>query len=548
MAPTPKPTDHDASGSVRDARDRHAEPRRGTGAVMLGLDESFALAIDLGTGGPKVGLVSLTGKIAWHGFAPTKTRLDSAGGATQDPDAWWDAITELTHEAVAAKAVPTEAIVAVSITGQYASTVPVDGAGSPVGDALLWMDTRGGPYARKRFGGRTAGYDVRTVTPWVRRTGGAPALSGADPIGHRLLLQEEHPDVIARARWLLEPIDQLTMRFTGVAVASAASMAVAWLIDTRHPDPTTYDTALVRRAGIDPHQLPPLGPWNRHVGTVLPSVARQLGIDEGIPVCAALPDLHTAALGSGAVDQYRAHLALSTSSWISAPVSAKKTDIVHQIATVPGLRSGEYLIIDNHEVGGLALMWFRDNIWGVDATYDDITSAAATAPPGSKKVLFTPWLKGERSPVEDSRARGGFHNLSLGTDRADLARAVLEGVAYNSRWLHEAVEKFVSRGLDPIRLIGGGAQSDLWCQIHADVLNRTIEVPHDPMHANLRGAGLAAGLAAGRIELGDIADLVDVDVTFTPDPANRRIYDELFEEFPRRHRADRAMFRRLNNN
>ncbi|MFN8640415.1 MAG: FGGY-family carbohydrate kinase [Candidatus Binatia bacterium] len=112
-------------------------------------------------------------------------------------------------------------------------------------------------------------------------------------------------------------------------------------------------------------------------------------------------------------------------------------------------------------------------------------------------MLFTPWLAGERSPVTDRRARGGFHNLSLATTRADLVRAVLEGVAYNNRWLHEAVERFAGRRLDPIRIIGGGALSDLWCQIHADVMDRTIERPAEPLRANLRGAALLAALALG---------------------------------------------------
>jgi xylulokinase len=512
-------------------------------------DGAHALAIDLGTGGPKVGLVSLTGELAWYGFAPVATRLTPDGGATQDADEWWERIVALTRDALHAGVVERDAVVAVSITGQYASTVPVDGTGAPVGDAVLWMDTRGRPHARKRFGGRAAGYDPRTIATWVRRSGGAPSLNGADPIGQRLFLQAEHPDVVSRARWMLEPIDHLTMRFTGVAAATPASMAAAWLIDTRHPGRHEYDQGLVERSGVAERQLPPLGRANRHVGTVLPPVARLLGLGEGVRVVAPLPDLHTAALGSGAVRRHQAHLAISTSSWISAPVAAKKTDIVHQIATVPGLRADDYLVIDNHEVGGLALSWFRDHLWRHDARvpdYAEITGAAATVLPGSGNVLFTPWLNGERSPVDDARARGGFHNLSLTTGRAELARAVLEGVAYNSRWLHDAVEKFTSTTLDPVRIVGGGAQSDLWCQIHADVMNRTIERPADPMHANLRGAGLAAGVASGRIAVGEVSGLVPVERTFTPDPATRQIYDRLFGQFPKRYRADKPMFRHLN--
>ena len=161
-------------------------------------------------------------------------------------------------------------------------------------------------------------------------------------------------------------------------------------------------------------------------------------------------------------------------------------------------------------------------------------------------MVFTPWLAGERSPVEDHAARGGFHNLSLQTTRADLVRAVLEGVAYNSRWLHEAVERFAKRRLGPIRVFGGGAQSDLWCQIHADVMDRTIERVADPLHTGIRGAALLAGLTLGRVRPGELRELIVIDRTFTPNPANRAVYDRLFAEFPGLYKAQKGMFARLN--
>src|SRR5690606_9439242 len=124
---------------------------------------------------------------------------------------------------------------------------------------------------------------------------------------------------------------------------------------------------------------------------------------------------------------------------------------------------------------------------------------AATSPPGSNGVLFTPWLNGERTPVDDHTIRAGWHHLSLGTTRADQVRAVLEGVAYNSRWLMGAVEKFVKRPFPWLHMIGGGANSDLWCQIHADVLGREIRQVADPIRANARGAALLAAVALGHV-------------------------------------------------
>jgi xylulokinase len=296
---------------------------------------------------------------------------------------------------------------------------------------------------------------------------------------------------------------------------------------------------------VDESRLPPLVRTGSVVGTVQADLAAELGLRPETVVITGTPDLHSAAVGAGALGDFETHMAISTTGWISCPVPFKKTDVARQIASVPGVLPGQYLIADNHETAGLCLQWLRDTL-GDGLDYDALTAEAATAAPGSGSVLFTPWLAGERSPVEDHAARGGFHNLSLRTTRADLVRAVLEGVAYNSRWLHEAVERFAGRRLGPVRVFGGGAQSDLWCQIHADVMDRTIERIADPLHTGIRGAALFAGLSLGRVQAAELRDRVRVDRTFTPDPANRALYDRLYAEFPGLYKAQKGMFARLN--
>jgi xylulokinase len=288
-------------------------------------------------------------------------------------------------------------------------------------------------------------------------------------------------------------------------------------------------------------------PTGSVVGTVLDAVADEIGLPHGVQVVTGTPDLHSAAVGAGAVVDFAAHLAISTTSWISCPVPFKKTDVLHQIASVPGLRPGQYLVANNHETSGLCFQWLRDNaLLAPGRPFDELTALAAGSPAGSGGVLFTPWLTGERSPIDDRSARGGFHNVSLSTTQADLVRAVLEGVAYNDRWLHEYTEKFAKRRLDPIRIIGGGAQSDLWCQIHADVLDRTIERVEQPYFANLKGAAVFAGLALGDVAHDEVRDLVTVDRVFSPEAANRARYDELYAEFPKLYKVQKAMFARLN--
>jgi xylulokinase len=507
--------------------------------------DGVCLAVDLGTGGPKVGFVRLSGEVLWHDHQLVQTTWLPGGGAVQDASEWWALICDAVRRGLASDQVSAAEVVAVSCTGQWASTVPVDASGEPVSDCILWMDSRGGPYSKKVIGGPVAGYAPRPALQWIRRSGGAPSSNGADPIGHILFLQNERPDVVAATSWYLEPVDYLSMRFTGRAAASHASMTAAWLTDNRRLDLMGYDPVLVKLAGVDESKLPPLVPTGSVLGTVRDEVAADLGLPAGVQVLTGTTDLHSAACGAGAVRDYDTHLAISTTAWIGAPVPFKKTDPIHSIASVPGLNPSQYLIANNHETGGLCLQWLRDTVFE-GASYHEVLSLAAEAPAGSGKVLFTPWLNGERSPVDDRRARGGFHNVSINATRADLALSVLEGVAYNSRWLHEAVESFAGRRLDPVRIIGGGAQSDLWCQVHADVMDRTIERVDLPLHANLRGAAVFAGLALGALRPDEVAGVVGVERVFRPEAANRDVYDELYSEFPKLYKAQRSMFARLN--
>jgi len=321
-------------------------------------------------------------------------------------------------------------------------------------------------------------------------------------------------------------------------------MTAAWLTDNRRLDILDYDDDLLRRAGVDRTPLPPLRPSGTVVGVVRTEVARDLGLPDDVQVLTGVPDLHSAALGAGTVDDFATHLAISTTSWISCPVPFKKTSVSTQIASIPNVGDG-YLVVNNHETAGRCLEWLRDAMFP-GAPYDELTELAAKAAPGSGDIVFTPWLAGERSPVDDLHARGGFHNLSLATGPSEIVRAVLEGVAYNSRWLHEAVERFTKQRLDPIRIFGGGAASDLWCQIHADVLDRRVERIADPLSCNARGAALLAGLALGAVRRDEIAGLVPIDRTFTPNPANRAVYDRLFAELPKLYKAQKPMFARLN--
>jgi xylulokinase len=530
------------------------------------MGEPWILAVDLGNGGPKVAVVSLQGEVRRTALRPVSVHVGLDGAATQDATEWWERLVEAVREVVEESGADRDGLHAIAITGQWASTVPIGADGLPAGPVLLWADTRARPLVKEVVGGPVAvsGYAPHKVLPFIRATGGAPTPSGADPTGHSLLLQQRMRDVYDRTTVLLEPVDYIGLRFTGRAAATPASMTASWLTDNRPGAPLGYVDDLVRRTRRDRSRLPELIPTGSVLGALTAEVAAQIGVSPGAPVICGVPDVHAAIVGSGAVAPYDTHVAISTTSWISARVPFKRTDVLHSIATIPGLDPAFPLVANNQETGGAALQWLREQIIAPDdglhgggsgigregmapealaPSFEDLLRLAATAPAGSEGLLFMPWLNGERSPLEDKHLRGGWLNLSLRTDRAMLVRSVLEGVAYNVRWLFDAYEKFLKTPVPSVRILGGGAQSDLWCQIHADVLRRPVEQVGDPRHAQLRGVALWARICLGELTLEEVPPLVPVAKRF--EPTGSAAYTEPYAEYRKLAGTLKGLYKRL---
>jgi xylulokinase len=425
-------------------------------------------------------------------------------------------------------------------------------------NAIIWMDARGARYAKRVTHGTpaVAGYGALKLRNWVRYTGGIPSRTGKDSIGHILFIQNERPDVYASTYKFMEPMDYLNMRLTGQFAASYDSITGHWLTDNRDLSRVTYVDSLIAMSGIDRDKLPDLRPTASVLGPIKPEIASEFGLREDVQVIMGTGDTASAAMGSCAVGDFEPHLYIGTSSWVSCHVPYKSTDVISSVATLPSGVPGKYYVATEQDVAGGCLMMLRDNLFFADdelrdgAAPDDVferfNRMAERIPPGSDGLIFTPWLNGERTPVENHLIRGGFFNQSLSTTRSHFVRAVFEGVAFNTRWMHEAVEKFVKRRLGPINFIGGGASSALWAQIHSDVLDREIRRLEHPRLANARGAAFAAAVALGYLRWEDIPGKARFTDTFQPNPENRKIYDELFAEFVNIYKNNKDAFRRLN--
>lgn len=523
--------------------------------------EPHILAIDHGTSGMKTCLISTAGRVADFAFEPTPIRFLPSGGAEQDPEDWWKALVNTCRKVLASGSVPPDGIAGICISSTFSSTVAVDREGNALAPCLTWMDSRGAPYVKRVVTGFPAiqGYGLCKLLQWIRRTAGCPSLTGKDDAAHVLFWKHERPEVYRKAHMFLPSKDYLNLRLTGRFAASYDSMHLFWVTDCRDINRIRYDKDLLRLLDIDSEKLPPLKASTDILGTLTEKAAMEIGLNPQVRVVLGSPDHQSACIGSGAVRDYEAHLYIGTSSWVECMVPFKKTDILHAIASFPTAIPGKYQCVNEQDLAGGCLTFLAENLLRNDRrleprepkgrpakVYEILDSIAAGVAPGSERVIFTPWLNGERTPVDDGSLRGGFHNLSKTTTVDHLVRAVLEGVAYNTRWSLGHVERFVGRRLDPIHAIGGGARSDLWCRILADVLDREILQVREPWQANARGAAWIGAVGLGLMSFEDIPGLVSIERAYRPTAENRALYDELFRRFLDIHRKNRSIYRRLN--
>jgi xylulokinase len=526
---------------------------------MIKENKPYVLAIDHGTSGCKVAVISIDGEVLDSEFEQTPTYFSQGGGAEQDTEDWWNGIVNATKKIMARGKVKPQDIISVAVSSTFSTTVAVDKQGRALMRAITWMDSRGAPYIKEAMSGiiNVQGYGLGKILKWIYKTGGGPQLSGKDDIAHVLWIKHKHPEVYEKTYKFLGSKDYLNLKLTGEFSASYDSIMLFWITDIRDINNIHYDDTLIRQLGIDKEKLPGLVKSTDIVGTLTKEAAESLGLSTSVKVASCSPDHQSALVGSGAVRDFEGHLYIGTSSWIECIVPFKKTDMFHSIASIPSALPGKYQCIDEQDIAGGSLPFLLNNILFYknelnqalppDMSYQKMDKIAAQVPPGSNGVIFTPWLNGERSPVDTTTLRGGLYNISITTNINDIIRAFFEGVAYNTRWNLIYVEKFASKKFETINIIGGGAQSDIWCQIFADVLNRNIRQVKAPIQANARGAAFIALVALGYISFDDIPSLVRYNRVFTPDKKNSPLYEKLFHEFLNIYKKNKSMYKRLNS-
>lgn len=456
------------------------------------------------------------------------TRFIDDGGAEQDPHEMWTAIVAATRATLAAVR-PVPPIVAVAVTSQYMSVVPVAADAMPTGPCVLWMDTRGAEHNRSLL-------TEESFALFVERHGLIPLPKGNDDVGHIHVLRTFHPESYDNAVAFLEPMDYINARLTGRVGATQSTAFGQLVCDNRTWGLTEYDPALVAATRLDPDKLPPLLPMNGIVGTVTSTAASELGIAAGTPVTTGTIDSITSAIGAGALTSRDGSIIVGTTSVMVTHIDQFRGDLRSGLLAVPSPLTGKYFVMAENGVGGRALEWAM-RLFGYGDDYRTATDDAASIDAGADGVQFAPWLLGSVAPRPDEDVRAAFSGLSLQHDRRHPVRAVMEGVAVNLAWLRSPVETFVGNEFASVCFGGGAAQSDLWAQMMADALDRPVHQLEEPRATNARGAAFLAFSTLGHLSIDDVPSLLRIRAVRDPDPSAREVMDAALARLIDLHRA-----------
>lgn len=500
-------------------------------------DAPLVLAVDLGTSGVRVALVDPAGSALGSATRALPVQLGDDGSAEQDPEAIWRAFADAVRAALAAAPGAGARVAMILCGSQYSSLVPVDACGHPVGPLVLYLDSRAAKWGRALARRRPELWGL-----WLERHG-MPS-TGTDSLCHLLWFAAEHPAIHARAHAYVEPMDYLTARLCGRVTANVCTVFPFLLTDNRRGSAGGWCDELIEAAGVERDKLPALIPPADDAGELLPAHAQAWGLPAGVRVASAVND--TCALAFGTASHAGSQLGVSIGTTLVAVtlVDDMRADLRHSLLTQPAPIPDRHVVMAEGGLAGKALELVLEKLLQADdalgdhrsaAPYEQLDAAVAASEPGAGGVLFLPWLAGLWAPAPDPRARGAFLNLGLATTRADLVRATLEGVAFQLAWLLPHVEALSGRRHDALVFGAGGARSDAWAQILADVCDRPVRQLAEPQLVNCRGAALLAFARLGVLELADGAKWLRERRGYEPRPAWRARYDDLAGRFVLAH-------------
>ena len=506
------------------------------------MDKKYILAHDTGTGGNKAVLTDLRGRIIHSRYRDYGLSYPQPEWVEQDPEQLWRAVTETTREVISETGIDPGEILGVGISAQMFNLLPVDEDCRPLTPMLSWLDMRSIAQADRVLSGDTPEL-------LFQQTGNIP--TAKDIIPKILWLKEERPDLWKRTYKLLDCKEYILYQLTGKIAIDWHGASVYFLFD---PYQKSWSQEACDRLGIPVELLPEAYPCTTIIGEVSEGAARLTGLNPGTPVVICAGDVAVAQTGAGANADGKAHLCVGTATWVGLSTSQFRNDPIKPFWALNHIDPSKWIIAGEMETGGGALMWLRDTLFQHEAervraegksTYDMLGQMAASVEAGSDKLLFTPWLSGERAPVLDHYARGAWLGISLSHTGAHFVRSVMEGVAYHLRWIIESLEHN-EFPVGVLNAIGGGSTSEVWTQIISDITGHELHIVKNAMEAGATGAALTVAVGLGVYpDVSSIDELIEINHIVRPDRRNSGRYEPLYQAYRQAYEALAPIYRQL---
>jgi xylulokinase len=507
------------------------------GISMAAVDQTtYILAHDLGTTGNKSTLCSTDGRIAASCFCAYETDYLRPNWAEQNPVDWVQAVCCATQDLLAKTSIQPGDIAVISLSGHMQGATLVDREGTPLRPSILWADQRA--RAQAEAIASAVGKDET-----YRLTGSrvSPAYTAA-----KLMWVRDHqPEVYARLHKVLQCKDYVAFFLTGVFATDYSDASLTQLLDLEKRD---WAWEMISDLGLSASLLPDLYPSAAVIGQVTAAAAAATGLKQGTPVVIGGGDGSCATVGACSIHTGDIYNYIGSSSWMALTTEQPVLDAQQRTFNMMHLDPSLYVAVGSMQAAGGAYTWLEDLLRApgqAEPDYAGLDQAAAGCPPGGNGVLFLPYLLGERSPYWNPAARGAFIGLTMPDRRAEMARAVLEGVGLNLRIILEILQ---SQGVqaEEMRLIGGGSKSAVWRQILANIYELPVTVLDLPYAATALGAAIAGGVGVGIYPDYSVAqELAQATESTRPQPETYPLYRELYALFQNSYFALEGIFNRL---
>ena len=431
--------------------------------------------------------------------------------AEQHPQNWWDAAQQAIRGVLHQSGAGGRDVRGIGLSGQMHGLVILDEANQVIRPALIWCDQRSQPQVD--WINHTAGKEA------VLRSTANPVLTGFT-LPKLLWVRDNEPRLYARVRHMLLPKDYIRFQLTGEFVSDVSDASGTALFDVVG---RSWSLELADRLGVDRGILPRVSESSQVTGVVTTQAARATGLAPGTPVVAGGGDQAASAVGNGVVMPGVVSCTIGTSGVVFAHSDQPSYDVAGRVHTFCHAVQGAWHVMGVTQGAGLSLQWFR-NQFAPGADYDALTAQAAQAPPGSQGLYWLPYLMGERTPHLDAAARGGWIGVTAKHTRADMIRALLEGVSYSQKDCLDIIEQMGVQ-VDSVRVSGGGARSPFWRQMLADVFGKRV-VTLETQEGSAYGAALLALAGTGaHSSVPEVCNAVIREVdSISPQPDAAQVY------------------------